>query len=184
MLCDKCHHNEATIHIREMRNNQWTTVNLCAECAGKLENEGALGQLGFNLAEMLLKLGQNADKKPEESAPKPPDFPPCPNCRWTVAKINETGGKLGCPECYRHFMPLLEGVFSRVQRGAVHIGKRPDPAGPAGVKALQFELDKLNKELKTAILREEYERAATCRDRIKKLRQLMRQKSSGATSQS
>ena len=181
MLCDRCHKNEATIHIKELHNQQWKTVNLCAGCAAKMDESGTLGNLGLNLAEMIFKLGQpeaglsQTDKKAAGTPPPPADFPECPHCHWSVAKINESGGKMGCPDCYRHFGTLLEGVFSRVQHGNIHLGKRPELAGsPANVRALKFELEKLQKALQEAVKREEYEHAATCRDQIRHLQTLLK----------
>lgn len=181
MLCDRCHKNEATIHIKELHNQQWKTVNLCADCAAKMDESGTLGNLGLNLAEMIFKLGQPqgdshaTDNSAAKSPAAPADFPECPHCHWSVDKINGSGGKMGCPHCYRHFGELLEGVFSRVQHGNIHLGKRPELAGsPANIRALKFELDKLEKDLQEAVKREEYEHAATCRDQIRHLQMLLK----------
>ena len=60
MLCDNCKKNEATILIKEIHNGSSVSINLCAECARKKEQQGELGSLGFNLAEVLFDVGKLA----------------------------------------------------------------------------------------------------------------------------
>ena len=40
MLCDHCKHNEATMHMTSIVNNQKTEQHLCADCANKLQKAG------------------------------------------------------------------------------------------------------------------------------------------------
>lgn len=72
MLCDVCKTNEATIHVKEMRNGESHSINLCAACAEEKEKNGEFGLLGFNLAGMLGTLEKIAGKagapaRPEEA---------------------------------------------------------------------------------------------------------------------
>ena len=53
MLCDNCQKNEATIHITRVVEGKVRAIHLCAECAKEQEEQGAVGALGFNLAEVL-----------------------------------------------------------------------------------------------------------------------------------
>ena len=185
MLCEICHQNEATIHIKEVRDGSIVSHDLCASCAKLKEARGELGVLGFNLAEVLFNLGKLASA-PEEAAGKNDDaeekrerervensgeiakLPPCPACGWTAKLLCESS-RLGCPECYRAFAPLIDRAVERFQRGEFHLGKRPGAAA-AGKTARLAEIAKLKRELARLVSREEYEAAAVCRDRIHALR--------------
>ena len=189
MLCEICHQNEATIHIKEVHDGKIVSHDFCAACAKRKEAQGELGVLGFNLAEVLFNLGklssppggrtgkevpnappgsktgrENAGDNGEELA----DLPPCPACGWTAKLLCESS-RLGCPECYRAFAPLIARAVERFQRGEFHLGKRPGAAA-AGKTARLAEIAKLKRELARLVGREEYEAAAVCRDRINALR--------------
>jgi len=176
MLCDNCKHNEATVIIKEIRNGKSTSINLCAECARIKEQQGELGALGFNLAEVLFDLGKltkvlkPGSRKPELEVPREVAEAVCPKCGWSAEKLRQNAGHLGCPECYRTFAPLVEGAVARIQRGLVHLGKRPAGGGAGGAVAMRLEVERLQRELKELIKREEYEAAAVTRDRIAALK--------------
>ena len=176
MLCDNCKRNEATVLIKEIRNGKATSINLCAECARLKEQQGELGALGFNLAEVLFNLGKvtkafkPGSGKPELEVPSEVAEAVCPRCGWSAEKLRQHAGQLGCPECYRTFAPLVEGAVARIQRGLVHLGKRPSGVGAGGAVAMRLELERLQRELKELIKREEYEAAAVTRDRIAALK--------------
>ena len=128
MLCDICKKNEATIHIKEMHNNKWTSINLCAECA-KMNELKETGEIGIDLAQMFLELGKAAKKQQENAEKNAPaeeqkdDMPPCPICSWTQSDIRKNNGKFGCPVCYTHYKEMAEQTFRSIQKGPAHIGK-------------------------------------------------------------
>ena len=176
MLCDNCKRNEATIIIKEIHNGKAESINLCAECARLKEQQGELGSFGFNLAEVLFDLGKLTKafkpgaKNPEVEVPREVAEAVCPHCGWSAEKLRQHEGQLGCPECYRTFAPLVEGAVARIQRGLVHLGKRPAGGGQGGAVAMRLELERLQRELGELIKREEYEAAAVNRDRIAALK--------------
>ncbi len=179
MLCDVCKKNEATIHIKEMHGGEVHTCNLCAVCAAEKEKNGELSALGFNLAEMLCNLGKissGAKPLPESSAAF---SAVCPKCGWTLQKVRAFGGRLGCPDCYAAFAPLLTEAIRNVHRGSVHLGKRPQAVAQDGRTALEAELESRRHELDALVKREEYEEAAICRDRINQLKAQLEGLSSG-----
>lgn len=181
MLCDSCKKREATVHIKQVHNGQCETSNLCSECARELEKNGML-EIGFNLAEVLTNL-KNFTDSPAAEIPsgvreRKESTLECPGCGWTVEKLRSSGGKLGCPKCYRVFAPLVGEMISRVQRGEIHLGKRPS-AGEDSGNAIKAELEKLRKEIEMAVSVEEYERAAVCRDRIAQLKEKLRKLEEG-----
>ncbi len=170
MLCDICKKNEATIHIKEIHNGQSHTANLCESCAAEQEKKGGLGPLGFNLAEMLHNLGKISSGSVPEQEEESGTVLTCSECGWTLAKIKHSGGRLGCPACYQTFEKMIAEALADVQRGAVHMGKRPPRAAGNGRAVLEAELKNCRHELEALIKREEYEQAAVCRDRINQLK--------------
>ncbi len=165
MLCDKCKKNEATVHIREFHNGKQTDIHLCNECAGNAENDTHLPGIGFNLAEVLYNVNKIAEKLSPDQKDKT-DGSSCPVCGWTAEKIRKHDGKLGCPSCYNTFDNLVKQALAQVQRGTLHLGKRPHGSGGESPAIKRSELDNLKKELQKLISKEEYEAAALCRDRI------------------
>lgn len=175
MLCENCKKRPATVHIKEFHNGECKSTHLCAECAGKQEEQGELGNLGFKLSELLFNAGipekKNDKEETPEKTPAADGSDCCPVCSWTVAKIRKNNGKVGCPECYKTFAPLLADAFSQIQRGTMHLGKHPaSPQGGDRSGELKLELKKLQTELADLVSREEYESAAVCRDRINAIR--------------
>ena len=172
MLCDNCKKNEATIHIKEVHDGKITTSNLCGDCAKAKEEKGELGSLGFNLAEVFFNLGKlRASLQPKvETRKENGSALVCSSCGWTLEKLRNNSGRLGCPDCYRTFAPMIAEALTRIQRGPVHLGKRPPCCGSAGTAALEFELEQQKHELDEHVRREDYEAAAICRDRISQLK--------------
>lgn len=170
MLCDACKKKEATIHIKEMHAGETHTSNLCADCAAEKEKNGELSALGFNLAEMLCNLGKISSGVKPQRGRTAEHAAACPDCGWTLQKIRAFGGRLGCPECYVTFAPLLAEAIHNVHRGSVHLGKRPQSVPQNGQAALEAELESRRHELEALVKREEYEEAAACRDRINQLK--------------
>lgn len=173
MLCDVCKKREATIHIKEVRNGKVISTNLCPECAKEKELAGGLGAFGFNLAEVIFNVGKGGgpevESAPEEKKEKTPQLS-CPVCHWNLRKMRKSGGKLGCPECYTVFSKWVDKATEQMQRGKVHVGRRP-AASIRSVTSLKMEIDKLQLELVSAVSAEEYENAARFRDRINLLKE-------------
>lgn len=173
MLCDICKKNEATIHYKEIVGGQQKSLNVCAECAQKHEKASGMNFGAFNLAEMLFNLSKiSPDGPPETEEKTAVKAPSCPRCGRTLKDLHNSGGRLGCAECYASFAQILEDVLEKVQRGKVHVGKRPgckrrNPSGNAAVTAAR--LAALRKELEGLIKAENYEKAALMRDAIREL---------------
>jgi len=179
MLCDRCKKKEATIHVKKVSNGKVESLHLCADCAREKEEQGVLGALGFNLAEVLFNIGEMAKPHAEEdSSPGEKDPGPgitCPVCGWTMEKLQSSHGRLGCPECYRAFAPIISEALNRIQRGEMHIGKRPDKTDPLlNAAALRIEITRTRKKLAELVRREEYEKAAVCRDRLNALNEKLK----------
>ncbi|NOY75225.1 MAG: hypothetical protein GXP32_05465 [Kiritimatiellaeota bacterium] len=173
MKCDICHKNEATIHVQEVLNGTKNTLNICAECAAE-HNIGGDDLNGFNLAEILYNLSsqmlqnQSDDQESEDSNDTLDDAPELTcSCGWDTSKFRE-GGRLGCPECYNVFAPILASALHGMHKGSVHIGKRPSSATKIDDSSPRPALTilALQKELEESVKNENYERAAKLRDEI------------------
>ena len=182
MLCDICKKNEATIHIKEMHNNKWTSLNLCAECAKKNDLEATPDMAESDITKMLIGLGkaleeqgksikQNLKKEQKTAEQQLPDIPNCPICNWSVIDIKNNHGKFGCPTCYSHFRELTEQAFSKIQRAAVHTGKRPANAPNTALATYEYTLAAMEKAMAQYIADEDYESAAKLRDGIARMKQ-------------
>ncbi|MGN1399952.1 MAG: UvrB/UvrC motif-containing protein [Bacillus sp. (in: firmicutes)] len=91
----------------------------------------------------------------------------CPNCHMTYEEFVQIG-KFGCAECYKTFSSQLEPIVRRLHSGnAAHTGKIPGRI--AGGINLRKQIDELRAELQKCIQKEEFEKAVTLRDEIRKL---------------
>lgn len=179
MLCEICKKNVATIHIQEIIDNQKKTLHICSECAAKKSGDHILGDEGFNIAEMLYNLSEHINipgftSIPNEDEPENEKLESgtsiiCEKCGWNTQKLRETG-RLGCPECYKVFMPLLNEAFENMHRGRLHVGKKPGGSPDSESSLRMLEIMNLQKELDELIQREEYEKAAVLRDKINSLK--------------
>ena len=98
-----------------------------------------------------------------------------PKCGASFEEITESG-KIGCMECYRVFHDRLLPTIHRIHGTAKHKGKIPGTAAlrivePAGKIAVveTSPLDKKRAELKAAIEKQDFERAAVLRDEIREM---------------
>lgn len=192
MKCQICGKDNATIHIREIRNGEKHSYYICEECAAKSGKSFDLAQIVQNITQTLSQL---ENKKTEEKLPPeekdnmekvlsadsgaPKDLARCPGCNWSMEQVRKVG-VLGCPECYNAFRNALVKVLKNVHRGLEHKGTSPagtsrKVSGDSRRKkelALLQEEALLQKELQIAVAREEYEQAALLRDRINALKGL------------
>lgn len=178
MLCDICKKREATIHIQEIVNNSKKAMHLCSECAvKKSQNDPSFDFGGFNLAEMLYNIsesqggipGLKMPHKTVEDAGKEALTIKCPACNWTLKALRQTG-RVGCPECYKVFREVIDNALENMHRGKLHVGKQPGTESQDTASGLMLELMNLQKELEEVIQREEYEKAAELRDKIRLLK--------------
>jgi protein arginine kinase activator len=96
------------------------------------------------------------------SAPKKEPLP-CPACGIPLDDISQTG-RVGCPDCYRHFSERLTPYIRRVHGPAAHTGRIPQSAGEHLYR--KRHLAELQNSLQDAIARQEFEKCAELRDQI------------------
>ncbi|HKI85027.1 MAG TPA: UvrB/UvrC motif-containing protein, partial [Candidatus Krumholzibacteria bacterium] len=93
-----------------------------------------------------------------------PFVPKCPECGTDGETLRRTG-LLGCPNCYEVFRRQLEPLLRSVHHAVDHNprSERDDP-----VSRLERVLESLRRELSESVRREEFERAASIRDEIRR----------------
>ena len=146
-LCEKCGKKEASVFYRENKNGKETRLYLCPDCAKELG-------IGSFQEDFFSPFSLFAPKKQPQSTAR------CPLCGTTLAQIRRDG-KFGCSTCYDTFAHQLDL--------SPFIGKGYDdkalPHTPE--KEEPNETEKLKAELKEAVAKEDYERAAVLRDKIR-----------------
>ena len=168
MLCDECGKNKATVHLTEIVNDLVTKLNLCEGCA---KNKGAEAEQHFGIADLLSALSDTAEHAPA-AAGGTGIVPPknkCSRCGMSYEDFKRIG-RLGCAECYKVFRASLAPLLKRIHGSNQHIGKSPDPKALDEFKTNskhQEELEKSKQDLQKAVKNEEFEEAATLRDKIK-----------------
>jgi len=162
MMCNECGKRPATVHITKIENGKKTNMHLCEQCALA---KGALTiNTGFSINDILAGMLNNGGPLPFKV-----DFmddPSCPVCGMKYSRFRETG-RFGCGSCYKSFGDRLTPLFRRIHGNINHTGKIPHRAG--GRLKIIREMESLKAELENAIKREEYERAAEIRDKIRAL---------------
>ncbi|MBR3894708.1 MAG: UvrB/UvrC motif-containing protein [Clostridia bacterium] len=171
MLCEKCKKRTATVFYNENINGKTRAYSLCGECAAKLREKG-------NLQDITSMIGSFADPFSAlhddlfggffgiPAMKSVPAAKKCRDCGCTYADIAETG-KVGCPTCYEIFGDELSRMIQSVHGTTSHTGSVP--ARHRAKQARAEELRRLKKELQEAVQKEDYERAATLRDEVRRL---------------
>jgi protein arginine kinase activator len=181
MKCDQCG-QEATVHELRVVNGKKVERHLCEACARK---QGIAVQPVLSVPELLEKYIQQAASSSKPAAPQARSNV-CPSCGTTYMEFRQTG-LLGCPDCYRAFEGQLGPLLERAHEGgAHHVGKLPRrmqtgetrtataatarPATPRRQgQELPQRITSLRKQLDEAVKAEQYERAATLRDELRRL---------------
>ncbi|MCL6559979.1 MAG: UvrB/UvrC motif-containing protein [Firmicutes bacterium] len=175
MLCERCQQRPATVHLTEITNGQKKDSHICEVCAGEMQSQG----FGFppqlnlhNLLAGLLKHGMGAG----HFTLAEPAGKNCEKCDLAEGQFVKQG-LLGCGDCYRSFEGRLEPLLRRIHGNTRHTGKVPERTG--GRARLAKEIDAMKQKLREAVGREEFERAAEIRDKVRELEKLMEQGGEG-----
>lgn len=167
MKCEKCKTRQASVFYREIINGNERSMALCEECAkGEQLNESAFFSAPDPL--FLSLMGINPIQKTHGVQTVEQR---CDLCGMSFREFAKTG-KAGCPRCYRTFRQKLSHSLAELHGGKKHVGKKPKSAvtssqdKPDGVKS---ELEDLKAKLKSSIEAENFEEAASLRDKIRAL---------------
>ena len=169
MLCQSCKKNNATYYYEQTVNGKKSSTALCHECAVKLKLDGInpLGSLFSSAFDGLDPFnGQLYGSLFGKGTPSVKTGKKCPLCGATYRDLAKSG-KAGCPSCYETFAEELAPTLRSIHGNPTHIGRTPKRYRAKNQK--RAELEGLKKELQNAIATEEFEKAATLRDKIKTL---------------
>ena len=157
IICQLCHEAKATVHITDTVPEK-REQHLCEDCA---EKEGVIIKQHQSTSEILKQFIEH-----KTGLSSTADIT-CPRCGSTFREF-QVKGQLGCPHDYEAFKSVLGPLIERAHEGATqHVGKVPATAD--AILQKQVGLLQLRRELQDAIDQENYEFAASLRDRIKDL---------------
>lgn len=153
----KCHlcSNEGTIYFTKFVDNKLRQFCYCQSCA---------------LSQGLLNTEVHSVNIEDSMLFDEPDTPltarsliECPSCGFKLEDWRRTR-RLGCARCYDVFAPDVTMHVENIQESAQHIGKKPALKVVNETYKLKKKL--LQEQLKEAIEREDYEKAACIRDEL------------------
>ena len=167
MFCERCGKNPATMHITRVINGQKTEMNICTECAQELGHTFNIGFTPQMTFQNLLKGFLGQDVLGNFGIPgKITETKKCNVCGLSEEQFINSGF-LGCSQCYETFKDRVEQALRKIHGSTEHRGKFPAKSG--GKIKLIREIENLKKALTEAVAREEFEKAAELRDKIKEL---------------
>jgi protein arginine kinase activator len=160
MLCDSCKERDAVVHLTRIVENAVTQLHLCEKCAAAKGVETTLSVPQHPLGDILQAVQQQAPSTSEDAAA-------CAFCGAT-ARDFRASGRLGCAHCYDAMEHSLRELLRRLHGSSRHVGQRYD-APVTHVLEKPDTLHDLRDRLRRAIEAEQFELAASLRDRIRQL---------------
>ncbi|MCD6166635.1 UvrB/UvrC motif-containing protein [bacterium] len=164
-----------------MIKNKKEKLHLCQECAEKLGVNKALSQLPHVFVGLVLDILKEKKKQMLPQNINQANLPVrhseeirCSYCGAAWEDFKRTGF-LGCDKCYQYFHSQVEEVLRQIHGNTRHIGNNPRGKH---VSLPEVDIVRLRKALNRAIRREEYEKAAELRDKIRELESKIHSKNS------
>ncbi len=163
MLCQICGKNPATVHFTEIHDNQMSEVHVCQGCAQEKGIHADASQHKFDIADLLAGMVDTMTQSEDERV----GHVQCPRCGLMYSQFKETG-RLGCAECYGAFQFQLRVLLRRIHGDTHHRGKSPMRAADQSASRPR-QIQRLHDELRRAVEREDFEKAAGLRDEIRRM---------------
>lgn len=160
MLCQICGEKEASLHLKEIVEGEVRSFHVCEVCAKEKGLNESFFLPAFSLSNLIAGLSE-FQAEPEEKK-----IVICPGCKLTFSDIQKKG-KIGCSSCYRTFKDYLTPLLGRIQSRTSHSGKIPLRGKTKDIRERQIY--ELGKNLEEVVKKEEYEKAAQLRDKIRHL---------------
>lgn len=156
MKCDICKINDAVIFLQEVRGNQKKEVHLCFECAAKKGIPTPTPGESFNPEKISLEKIISAMTEKRS----------CKVCGRSLDDIKRYRA-VGCPACYSNFTQEIKEIFAGNGELKTYCGTFPKHVSD-GHSSLQDRAI-LQEKLAESVAREDFEKAAIYRDKIKEL---------------
>lgn len=157
MLCENCGNHLASVHIINTINGETEEKHLCSSCANQGQTHSAVGSI--TMQDILQGLmGVQRDKGNR-----------CSHCGTSYQDFRKTG-RLGCEQCYVELYSDLEPILIAMHGKTLRRARKLEGIEPL-VKE-ENEIDQLQTQLNQAVEKEEYEKAAELRDKIKELQNI------------
>ncbi|MDR1785550.1 MAG: UvrB/UvrC motif-containing protein [Spirochaetaceae bacterium] len=160
MKCEICKKHEAVFHLQQVVSGVHKELHLCAGCAQEkgLCSEG--DRVELSLPALFAELFAQAQARAPEKT--------CPVCSRTLSQIVRSQ-TVGCPECYTYFAGEIRGIQKKLGIEGAWTGTLPRRLGRQ--KSVLSDRALLQNKLEESLAREDYEKAAIYRDRIRLLEQ-------------
>ncbi|MGQ0765123.1 MAG: UvrB/UvrC motif-containing protein [Gemmatimonadota bacterium] len=166
MICDVCRDQDASVHLTKVVQGEVTLLHLCARCAAERGIETTVTTPPKNvLGEFLHAVHEQAG--PGGAAGAQAETQRCTFCGMTLRDFRSTG-RLGCAHCYSTFEQSLRELLRRVHGSSQHVGRRYVLPAPE-ILHKSTSIGELRDRLRSAIDNEEFELAASLRDKLKVL---------------
>ncbi|MBS4016227.1 MAG: UvrB/UvrC motif-containing protein [Candidatus Latescibacteria bacterium] len=158
--CSLCQKPEVSVVITTIdKDGKACELALCKECASK-KGVGEIKKTILAPQEILAELHDKISADDHKLI--------CSSCGLSYAAFTKAG-RLGCETCYETFGNKLEAVIKRIHGTTTHIGKSTTNSKKKITE--KFVIKKLQASMKNAIAGEDYEKAASIRDRIRKIKE-------------
>lgn len=168
MKCQRCNKNEATNHITEIINGHKHELHLCSECAAKSEEfQGIKSGFDLGIGDFLGGIFGGGKQNTLTGETNPKSSSVCPVCGMPFEDFLRKG-RLGCGDCYLVFRNRLERPLRQIHGTCEHVGKVPNRK--SGAMMIDRKISQLEAQLNSAILKQEFEKAAELRDEINELK--------------
>lgn len=159
MLCQSCGKNNASIHFTKIINGNIEEKHICEMCAKEGNNYEF--ELPYPFHELFAGLMGSVKKEEVKDDG-------CSQCGLTHSEFSKTG-KFGCVNCFKVFEKDVDSLLKGVHGHNNHIGKTPSRINSKMVN--RKEIESLKTQLEESIAREEFEKAAKLRDKIKSIKE-------------
>ena len=155
MICDICGQNEAVVVINKIMNNTKHELHLCMKCAKERGLITKNGRLEMSLEGLFenISASKNNDRL-------------CPVCGCKLSEIKKTF-KVGCPECYSIFSDEIKKMLEQKGFAGSYTGSMPERL--ANFRSVLTDRMYLQARMEESVEKEDYEKAAIYRDRLKAL---------------
>lgn len=169
-LCQSCGRQPAVVEFIQVTGSERRQVALCRECAATHGVEGQLDAFQ-RLAQLLMQQTRPVNHISEEWQASLRTV--CSRCGTIFDQFIHTG-LLGCPQCYVDFHDILVPVLRRLHGVTKQTAEEPEipnaiPESPVNPDSEDPRRTRLEEELHLALIEENFERAATIRDELKRL---------------